>query len=388
MKVLVATDCYVFNMGGVTASVLALCTGLRRCGHEVKVLTLSNKHHSFRNGNDYYIQSFPAFYYPGMRISFARQDPLLQELKDWHPDIIHVQTEGSVYRFSLDIMRHCQIPLVMTCHTDYAYFVFGRFCTCLPVRAVMRTLGRWIYRPAARVIAPSGKAAQFPVLQPIHNCVTVIPNGMETEKYQARFSNEERRAFRNSLGFDVSARVLVTVTRLSAEKNLQELISYFPELIKENQNVKLLIVGDGPYRGRLERLTKKRKLQESILFTGRIPAEEVWRYFSAGDVFVSASRFEVHSMSYLEALANGLPLLCRSDDALEGVLEHGKNGFVYHSQEEFTTFALRLLCNDVLRSSMALCSAQKADDFSCDAFAAAVLRVYEDAIRGNADAYR
>ena len=93
-------------------------------------------------------------------------------------------------------------------------------------------------------------------------------------------------------------------------------------------------------------------------------------------------------MSVLEALSNGLPLLCRSDDALEGVLEHGKNGFLYHSQEEFTTFALRLLSDDALRSSMALCSAQKAGDFSCDAFAAAVLRVYEDAIRGNADAYR
>ena len=92
MRILISTDCYLFNIGGITASVLALCTGLRRLGHEVKTLSLSNCGRSFKDGDDYYIRSFPAFYYPGMRISFAMHDSLLKELEEWDPDLIHIQT--------------------------------------------------------------------------------------------------------------------------------------------------------------------------------------------------------------------------------------------------------------------------------------------------------
>ena len=62
MKILISTDCYLFNVGGVTASILALSAGLRRLGHEVKTLSLSNTHQSFRNQDDYFIRSFPAVY--------------------------------------------------------------------------------------------------------------------------------------------------------------------------------------------------------------------------------------------------------------------------------------------------------------------------------------
>ena len=95
---------------------------------------------------------------------------------------------------------------------------------------------------------------------------------------------------------------------------------------------------------------------------------------------MSASTFEVHSMSYLEALANGLPLLCRADDALIGVLEDNKNGMIYHTETEFVDYASQILCNDELQKEMGLRSMKKAEDFSSNAFAGAMLSVYEDAI--------
>ena len=80
MKILITTDCYIYNLGGITASVLALSNGLRSRGHEVRILSTSNGNQSFHNGDDYFIRSFPAFYYPGLRTSFALNDPLLKEL--------------------------------------------------------------------------------------------------------------------------------------------------------------------------------------------------------------------------------------------------------------------------------------------------------------------
>lgn len=378
MKILIATDCYLFNLGGITASVLALCAGLRRKGHEVKVLSTSNCNQSFRNGDDYFIRSFPAFYYPGMRISFAMRDPLLRELEEWGPDIIHVQTEGSALRFSLRIMRHCKVPLVMTGHTDYGFFVFGRLRFLPPVKTIMALLGGLMYRHASVLTVPSQKAAGFPFVQKLRSRMTIIPNGIELEKYQKKLSATKRQSFRLSIGIEDSTGVLVSVSRISKEKNIRELISFLPGLLKKRQDVKLLILGDGPDKSYLEKTVKKLKLRDKVLFTGRIPSDEVWRYYAASDIFVSASTFEVHSMSYLEAMAGGLPLLCREDEALLGVLDEGINGHIYHSKKEFVNYAFKMLSDDGYRLKLAKASLQKAESFSNDVFADAMLRVYED----------
>ena len=385
MKILIATDCYIFNLGGITASVLALCKGLRHYGHEVKVLGSSNNHKSFKDGDNYFIKSFPALYYPGMRISFAKNDPLIREIEEWKPDIIHVQTEGTARRFSNAIMKHCHVPMVMTCHTDYGHFIFGKGKNFPPIKALISLVGRILYRNAEKIIAPSQKAAEFAFLHMVKNRVTVIPNGMELDKYRNQFSVQERNEFRKSLGIDENTKVLASVSRISKEKNIRELISFLP-ILKENwKDVKLLIVGDGPDKEHLEKMTKELNLSDSIIFTGRIPSNDVWKYYAAGDIFVSGSTFEVHSMSYLEALASGLPLLCREDEALKGVLEDGKNGFIYHTQEEYLDYAYKLLSDDELRKKLANGSYEKSNEFSTEAFASSMLKVYNEAIESRHD---
>ena len=186
-----------------------------------------------------------------------------------------------------------------------------------------------------------------------------------------------------SLGIDDSTGVLVSVSRLSKEKNIRELISFFYEFNKKWNNIKLLIVGDGPDKEHLEKMVDKYGIRDNVIFTGRIPSDDVWKYYAAGDIFVSASTFEVHSMSYLEALANGLPLICRADEALRGVLEHGENGYIYHTQDEFISYAHKLLSEENLRKKMANCSCKKAKEFSSEAFASSMIKVYMDAINEN-----
>ncbi|EKC55400.1 glycosyl transferase, group 1 family, partial [human gut metagenome] len=62
---------------------------------------------------------------------------------------------------------------------------------------------------------------------------------------------------------------------------------------------------------------------------------EVASYYPAGDLFVSASTSETQGLTYAEALAAGLPLLCRRDQCLRAVVEEGKNGWQYRTEEEF-----------------------------------------------------
>ena len=191
-----------------------------------------------------------------------------------------------------------------------------------------------------------------------------------------------------SLGIDDNTKLFVCISRLSKEKNIRELISYLTKLHKEYQDVKLLIVGDGPDKNHLEKMVAKFNLRDSVIFTGRISSDEVWKYYAISDIFVSASTFEVHSMSYLEALASGLPLLCRYDEALKGVLESNINGFIYQNKEEYIKYAYKLLTKDNLRSNMSKNSLKRGEMFTTKSFATSIIKVYKEALKQNKKEYK
>lgn len=62
-----------------------------------------------------------------------------------------------------------------------------------------------------------------------------------------------------------------------------------------------MIVGDGPYRESLENLTRELEIEDCVVFTGMVPRDEVWKYYQAEDLFVSASVSETQGMTYAEA---------------------------------------------------------------------------------------
>lgn len=83
----------------------------------------------------------------------------------------------------------------------------------------------------------------------------------------------------------------------------------------------LLLVGDGPDRPRLEQVAHDLRLEApAVIFAGMVPPEEVPEWYRLGDLFVSASSSETQGLTYIEALAAGVPALCRADLCLEGVI--------------------------------------------------------------------
>ena len=127
----------------------------------------------------------------------------------------------------------------------------------------------------------------------------------------------------------------------------------------------------------LQHLTHKLGLDDSVTFPGFVPHDETYKYYKLGMVFLSASTFEMHSLTYLEAMACGLPLVCRDDPCLQGVLEDGVNGYVYHDEKEFTENVLKILSDDGLRAKMSEISLKRSKEFSEQAFAENMLRLYE-----------
>ena len=92
-------------------------------------------------------------------------------------------------------------------------------------------------------------------------------------------------------------------------------------------------------------------------------------------------------MSYLEALAGGLPLVCREDDSLLGVLDSGENGFTYRTEQEFVTAVTTILRDRAALSRMRENAKRKADAFSDERFIENTARLYESILsRRNASA--
>jgi phosphatidyl-myo-inositol dimannoside synthase len=158
-----------------------------------------------------------------------------------------------------------------------------------------------------------------------------IAPGIDVEHFSPEADGSE---LRTELGLD-SKRVIISVGRLVHRKGQDRLIQAMPEIVKTIPNAHLVLVGQGPYREKLESFVRECGVNDHVSFIGRIAYKELPRYFRIGDVFAmpSRSRFrglEVEGLGivYLEASACGLPVIAgNSGGAPDAVLE-GKTGLV------------------------------------------------------------
>ena len=123
-------------------------------------------------------------------------------------------------------------------------------------------------------------------------------------------------------------------------------------------------------------LDHARELGLEVIYTGMVPHSDVLDYYRLGDLFVTASTSETQGLTYFEALAAGVPVLCRRDPCVDGVVEDGINGWQYDSGEDFGR-CLSSFCGDkVLRERMRAAARESSEKFSAEAFGAAAERLY------------
>lgn len=133
---------------------------------------------------------------------------------------------------------------------------------------------------------------------------------------------------------------------------------------------------------RLKQLVQDLNLNNRVFFTGMVPPTEVASYYQLGDLFVCASNSETQGLTYIEAMASGLPVLVKADECLEGVVLEGENGWMYHKESEFKERISELLGDPDKRTEMAVNARNFAhENFSSCKFAQRVESVYQDAIK-------
>lgn len=381
MKVLITTDLYATKTNGVVTSICNLAEDLQTKGHEVRILTISEKLKSHQEGNVFYVKSVPLdVVYPDIRMPVYYHHRYVRELIEWKPDVIHSQCEYFSYHFASHISRKTGAPIVHTYHTLYEQYVAYVLPNQKMGSYLVALLSRHRLRNAEAIIAPTHKVEhvlrEYGVSNPIH----VIPSGICLEQHHRRITEQECADRRRELGIPENGTVLISLGRLGTEKRITELLELLSVALKSHPDLMLLLVGDGPAKAELEKLASELNITDHVLFTGMVAPAEVYRYYQLGDIFVSASTSETQGLTYIEAAANGLPLLCRRDPCLDHVLVEGSNGYEYETEKEFCDLLDILLSNPDWCHAAGEESTRIADNFDKRIFADRIETVYEEVV--------
>ena len=345
MKILITTDLFTVTTNGVVTSTKNLYTALTEMGHDVRILTLSENAKSKKDNAVYYVKSAPfGIVYPGIRVPLSYRNKLITELVEWKPDVIHSQCEFFSYQFALRVHKKTGAPIVHTYHTMYEEYVGY----VLPAKR----LGKWAVKvfiknrlkKVSAIIAPTNKVKNALIGLGVKNKNTVvIPSGICLDQHKIAVTKEQIDNKKRELGIPEGNFVMINLGRMATEKKVDELINFYTKASITHPNLTFLVVGDGPAREDFQKLSIKLGLENKVIFTGKVDPKEVHEYYKLGDLFVSASISETQGLTYVEAMANGLPLLCRKDDCLDEVLVEGENGYTYQTEEQFLSHLTNII---------------------------------------------
>ncbi len=373
MRILLTADSYLPAKNGVVTSLLHLRDGLIDLGHEVRILTLSDHHHTYYENGVWYLRSVSLGpMYPGLRFRDTLGKNPLNDLIRWNPDIVHSQSEFSTFSLARRIANTVGAPFIHTYHTLYEDYTSYFFPSRRGGRALAQRFSRYVLSHTDAVIAPTEKIRTLLKTYGVQVPIQVIPTGINVSRFGRKDIRqiEDLRA-RYSIGEDDF--VLLYLGRLAGEKSIDELIRFLPP---DRERVKLLIVGDGPEQESLESLVESLGLQERVIFAGAQEYEVIPLYYQIGDLFCSASRSETQGLTYVEALASALPVLGRADSCIDELIQDGVNGWQYTGREDFVR-CIDLLAHDShLRASMSLSARESSLSYSQETFARTVEALY------------
>jgi glycogen(starch) synthase len=298
-------------IGGMENHVYAVSTELKKRGHKVMVITSDDvdengkdtvRYTDVMNGVEVYRRAL--LFRKTMREYWFLSDvtAILSKLK---PDVVHAHG----YRCLSSCIatywcRRNKIPVVFTPHGIYPP---RSFANGLIKATYDHSFGNLLLRSSDKITALTKHNRQLLLkLGAPRDRIVLIPNGVNVNKYDKTQQCNEKTSKEQSGG-----PVLLYVGRIDWNKGLERVIEALPALVKSFNHIKFLIVGPD-YSGHSEKLwalARELGVSESVVMTGEVSEQQKSFYYSTADVFVLPAIYEGLSLSLLEAMASGLPIV-------------------------------------------------------------------------------
>ena len=381
MHIAFFTNTYNPWVSGVVRSISSFRQSLSELGHNVFIFA--------QNVDDYVDEEPFIFRYPSLNFSWPTDfhavipissfvDHLLPSLK---LDVIHAHHPVLLGKAAASKAAELDIPLVFTFHSQYTEYL-----QYLPLNQetiqdfikelIDSRLGDYMEK-CQHVVVPS--ISMLELLQDVFGLkdrVSVVPTGIDTK----RFSTADGQPIRVKHGWTNDI-VLISVGRLSPEKNWKTLLDACVPVIKKVQNFRVAIIGDGFERDKLEKYVKKLGIADKVEFLRTIPYAEIPSYLKAADLFGFASTAETQGLVTMEAVAAGLPVVAVDGVGTRDNVENNRQGLLTpNNSEDLSKAILTLVENPSLRAQFSTSATERSVEFDMSVQAEKLISVYHQAI--------
>ena len=338
MRIAIFTETYLPQINGVVTHIKILKEGLEALGHTVLIVTADSKAHThYLKDNVLHCPAHNLKRIYNLDLASPVSRTRLKYLREFRPDIIHVHNEFSIGLSGMAIAKILKVPLVYTLHTmydDYIYYIAPK-----PLIPLTKKLSHRYFRMfpqnAAVVTGPSKKCQEYTYEIGSDKKVEVIPNPVELDAFAPQTSTPQQRAqIREQYHIPQDATVACFVGRLGREKSVDVLLRFWAQEMKPQDNMRLLIIGDGPEKEPLQQLAQQLGITDTVIFTGKVLHPDLPPYIHTCDIYVTASLSDTNSISMLEGMAGGLPVLQLYDELNSDQVTDGVNGYMFRDAAE------------------------------------------------------
>ncbi|ANZ57984.1 1,2-diacylglycerol 3-glucosyltransferase [Fructilactobacillus lindneri] len=376
MNIGLFTDTYFPQVSGVATSIKTLKDELERRGNNVYIFTTTDPNAKDDEQGIYRFSSIPFVSFTERRIAVRGLFQATQIAKSLKLDIVHTQTEFSMGMIGKFVAKNMSIPCIHTYHTmyeDYLHYVAnGKLLK--PIHVKEGTLAFCHHLDG--IIAPSKRVLDKLTNYGVKSPIRIIPTGVDINHYEKQ-NNEN---IREKWGIPTDAPVMLSLSRLSYEKNLTGLINAFPAILKKVPKAKLVIVGAGPAGENLQKQVKKQGLVDNVIFTGEVKNQDVSSYYKMADVFVSTSNSESQGLTYIEAMAADTKVVVSASPYTDDLINDNSLGRTFETDTDFVNDVVSYLEHPNDYPDNPSLRKQKLHDISASYFVDQVFDFYVDTI--------
>jgi glycosyltransferase involved in cell wall biosynthesis len=379
MRILMLSDVCAPRVNGVATSIRTFRKSLADLGHESLLVAPD---YPLPFDPDPGIVRVPSRPVPGDaedRLMHWREIVALEpRLVAMDFDVVHVHTPFVAHYAGVRFARRLGLPLVETYHTffeEYAPLYFP---------AVPARLGRWAARRLTvsqcrqvdALVVPSPQMLERLAEYGISVRTEVLPTGIEPGEFQGG----DGARFRRAHGIPVDRPVLVFISRIAHEKNIDFLLRMLARLRTYVPDVLLVIAGEGPALPHVREVVEQLGLGRHVLFVGYLERSgALLDCYRAGDAFVFASRTETQGLVLLEALALGVPVVSTAVMGTADVLRDAAGAVIAPDDEAgFAAVVVGVLGDAEARARLGRAGPADAARWSARALAERLAGVYAE----------
>lgn len=336
-KITIAAGSFWPEIGGPSSYLKAILPKIKEAGFEVKVVARSKKK-SYPEDSGFGFKIYRIKDWPFKPLNYLRYFfKLLRAAKS--SDIIYAQGPVSSGYPAYLANKFLRKKLVVKITGDYTWEQFALKNEVLDVLDfqnkkisgkfnTLRKVQIKVCQSADRVIVPSRFLAKVVEYWGVKKeNIEVVYNGTDFEPVNMKKENARRE-------MGISGNIILSIGRLVPWKGFKMLIKIMPELIKEHNFARLVIVGDGPEMETLETIKNNLGLQNKVYLVGKKSQEELKTYLAAADMFVLNTGYEGFSHQILEAMAAGVPVVTTNAGGNPEMIKQGENGFMVKYNDE------------------------------------------------------